>query len=257
MVGARAPEFTVVIATRDRPELLADALSGAAAQRHQPLEVRIGDDGSRPLAAALAAAAPLEVTCVRCASGSAAGARNRAAAGARGTALAFLDDDDRWAPGHLEGLAVALAEPGVDVAFRDSVVVRERIGDDGRRVDLERRRLAREWNPEIMRTDDYVPPSAFAVRRALFERLGGFDESFRFSEDWDFLLRAAALSTPRRVPGATVEIRLRERGNASAERGAERAECLARLARRHALPPLEIKTFWEVAAAVGEVEGSP
>ena len=85
------------------------------------------------------------------------------------------------------------------------------------------------------------------IRRPLFERLGGFDESFRYSEDWDFLLRAAALSSPRRVPGVSVEIRMRASGNASADFGGERLECLRRLAARHSLPPIQPKTFWEVA----------
>ncbi len=98
--------------------------------------------------------------------------------------------------------------------------------------------------------DDFLPPSAWGVRRSLFERLGGFDETFRFSEDWDFVLRAAALTAPRRVPGVTVEVRMREHGNLSSDVGHERRECLRRLAARHGLPALEIKTFWEVAMAV-------
>lgn len=244
------------MATRDRPELLADALRGVAAQRLRPLEVRIGDDGARPLAGDLGAAAGVEVACVRSAGLGAAGARNRAAAGARGEVIAFLDDDDRWAPDHLEGLAGALAQEGVEVAYRDTVVVRERIEPDGHRVDLERRLIARDWDAERMRSDDYLPPSAIAIRRELFERLRGFDESFRYSEDWDLLLRAAVVTVPRRVPGATVEVRLRASGNASSDQGPERADCLRRLARRHDLPPLVIKTFWEVAATVGTAEKS-
>jgi hypothetical protein len=102
-----------------------------------------------------------------------------------------------------------------------------------------------------MAENDFVPPSALAVRRALFERLAGFDESFACSEDWDFLLRAARLSAPRRVPGVTVEVRLREHGNASADRGPARQGCLDRLSARHRLPALSIKTFWEVARDVG------
>ena len=63
-------------------------------------------------------------------------------------------------------------------------------------------------------------------------------------------MRAASLTTPRRVPGVTVEIRMRASGNASADFGPERIECLRRLAARHGLPPIEPKTFWEVAETV-------
>jgi len=107
-----------------------------------------------------------------------------------------------------------------------------------------------------MRSNAYLPPSAWGVRRELFERLGGFDTSFRYSEDWDFALRAAAATRVRRVPGVTVEVRLRARGNASAEFTPERLDCLRRLAERHGFATPAPKTFWEVALALGEA-GAP
>jgi len=230
---------TVIVTTRDRPELLADALRSVAAQSPPPLEVRIADDGELPVADLLPVLPLLELTLLHVHAGQPGAARNAAAAGARGDVLAFLDDDDRWRADHLAGLSGAFADPAVDFAWRDCEVIRERIDADGARVALARVELARGWDDALMRTNDYLPPSGWAVRRSLFERLGGFDESFRFSEDWDFVLRAAALTRPTRVPGLTVEVRLRAGGNASADFGEERLACLARLAARHGLPPLE------------------
>lgn len=263
----------MVIATRDRPRLLTDALASVARQSAPPLEVRIADDGERPLDPGSLApassrvaggdalrwqpgapgAAPLEIAIVRSGARGAAAARNLASRDARGDVLAFLDDDDRWSSDHLAGLAAAFADPGLGVAYRDFAVLRER-EERGERRELERRVIAREWDAALMRTDNFIAPSALAVRRSLFERLGGFDEGFRFSEDWDFLLRAAAQSMPKRVPGVTAEVRLRESGNASTDRGEGRIACLEKLAARHALPALELKTFWEVAEAVAAAE---
>jgi 2-hydroxychromene-2-carboxylate isomerase len=42
-------------------------------------------------------------------------------------------------------------------------------------------------------------------------------------------------------------VRLRASGHASAVGDPERRTCLDRLAARHGLPPLEPRTFWEVA----------
>lgn len=246
-----APAFSVIVVTRDRPALLADALASVLAQAHAPLELRLADDGDEPALEALAPLPLLELTALRARFGHAGAARNAAAAGARGDVLVFLDDDDLWRPDHLAGFAAAFADPGVEFAWRDCDVVRERVRDDGTREALQRTTLARDWDEALMRTNDYLPPSAWAVRRELFERLGGFDETFRFSEDWDFALRARVLTTPRRVPGVTVEVRLRASGNASADFGEERRACLANLAARHGLPPLEMRTFWEVAQAMG------
>ncbi len=246
-----APTFSVIVATRDRPALLADALRDVVAQRRPALEVRLADDGDAPAVEALPELPLLELTAFRRRFGQPGAARNAAAAGARGDVLAFLDDDDRWQTDHLAGFADAFADPGVAFAWRDCEVVREALRPDGGREPLERVVIARDWDAELMRTNDYLPPSAWAVRRSLFEALGGFDESFRFSEDWDFALRAAVLTRPRRVPGVTVEVRLRDGGNASADFGEERFACLARLAARHGLPPLAPRTFWEVAHAMG------
>ena len=248
-----APTISVIVVTRDRPALLADALADVLAQSHAPLELRLADDGDVAVVESLPELPLLELTAIRGRFGRAGAARNAAAAEARGDVLAFLDDDDRWRADHLEGFARAFADdPSLAFAWRDCEVVREVVGADGTRTTGGRTTIARDWDDELMRTNDYLPPSGWAVRRELFERLGGFDELFRFSEDWDFVLRAAVVTRPRRVPGATVEVRLRPEGNASADFGEERRECLTRLAARHGLPPLEMRTFWEVALAMGE-----
>jgi glycosyltransferase involved in cell wall biosynthesis len=246
----RLPTAAVIVVTRDRPALLADALASVATQRAAPLEVRIADDGDQPVAEVVEGSGLLEVTLLQVNVRSVAAARNRAAAGARADVLAFLDDDDRWSPGHLEGLLEAFADPSCGVAYRDARVIRERVGPAGERIDLEQRVIALDWIPEVMAENDYVPPSAMAVRRSLYEGLGGFDESFTCSEDWDFLLRAAGSGAPRRVPGLTVEVRMRDDGHVSLDRGPARQAALDLLSARHGLPPLAIKTFWEVARDV-------
>ena len=236
----------VVVTTRDRPGLLRRALESVAAQSSPPLEVVLADDGEQAADLQGLGEGLLHFRVLRSHARQTAGARNLAAGEARGVWLAFLDDDDRWESDHLAGLAEAFADPRVHVAYRDAAVVRE----DLALRELERREIARDWDAEWMRHDDYIPPSAMAVRRSLFQLLGGFDESFRYSEDWDFLLRATARTPARRVPGVTALISIRESGNASSDRGPERRACLDRLSARHRLPPLEIKTFWQVAEAL-------
>lgn len=246
------PSVSVIVVTRDRPRLLADALASVAAQSPAPLEVRVGDDGGGSSTAVADRVPVLELTVLPLSFGHPGAARNATAMGARGDVLAFLDDDDLWRPGHLAGLAAAFADDQVGFAWRDSDVVQETLAGDGARTAGARRTLARDWDDTLMRSDDYLPPSSWGVRRELFERLGGFDTRFRYSEDWDFALRAAAVTRVRRVPGVTVEVRLREAGNFSSEITAERLDCLRRLGERHGFATPSPKTFWEVALAVGE-----
>ncbi len=245
------PTVSVIVTTCDRPRLLQDALASVAAQVPPPLEVRVGDDGGGHGGSIADGLPILQLTWLSLALGQPGAARNAAAAGARGDVLAFLDDDDRWREGHLAGLAGAFTDPGVGLAWRDAEVIREEVGEDGTRRVLDRRTLARDWDDALMRSDDFLPPSAFAVRRSLFEAVGGFDTTFRYSEDWDLLLRLAARAKVRRVPGVTAEVRLRGSGNDSADWNAERLDCLKRLGERHGFATPAPKTFWEVALAVG------
>jgi glycosyltransferase involved in cell wall biosynthesis len=239
--------LTVIVTTRDRPALLADALGSIACQTILPLEIRLVDTGNEP-ACLPSLSVPLVVREAR--GLTAAEARNLAAGESKGDVLAFLDDDDRWLPDHLLGLVTALAAPSNRLAFRDCAVIKERITAEGRRQELERREIVRDWDDALMRTDDFVPPSAWGLERSLLVELGGFDPGFRFSDDWDFLLRARRVTLPVRAPGITVEVRMREGGNASADFGPERLADLRRLQERHRLATLVPKTFWEVAETV-------
>jgi len=239
--------FAVVLTTRNRPALLADALRSVNEQTWAPLEVVIANDGEQPLELPVSSLGKVPVHVLQVDVRNPGAARNRAVAVTSAPWLAFLDDDDLWRSNHLGGLALALGHPEVEVAYRDCAVIQEEIGADGRRIERARRSITLDWSTPIMRENDFIPPSVTAVRRSAFERLGGFDESFACSEDWDFLLRAAYLAQPMRVPGITVEIRLRPHGNLSAPVGLHRRVSLDRLSERHGLPRLEIKTFWEVA----------
>ncbi len=68
------------------------------------------------------------------------------------------------------------------------------------------------------------------------------------SDDWDWMLRAAAVTEFVRVPRVVVSVRIWPgRANLSASRDARRLAALETIRRRHGTPPLVPKTFWEVA----------
>ena len=122
------------------------------------------------------------------------GARNRGVEEARGTWLAFLDDDDLWAPHKLRAQLDAASGAGVGWVYGRAVVV------DGSSACCWRQTRSR--SPRrcrgLLLQGNWVPGggSNVIVQADLFRRVGGFDESLRFFEDWDLWLRLLDVGLP-------------------------------------------------------------
>src|SRR5918994_5708347 len=127
--GNGTPEVSVVIPTRDRGRLLALTLHSVRWQREVDLEVVVVDDGSSDdTAQVVAALAAPRVRLVRHdhPQGVSA-ARNRGIAEAGGAWVAFLDDDDLWAPDKLACQLEAAHQTGRTWVYTGGVSVDERL----------------------------------------------------------------------------------------------------------------------------------
>ena len=93
-------QVTVVIPTRNRPDLVTRAVQSALAQTYPHLEVIVVVDGPDPsTVAALDTLADPRLTVIALENNiGAANARNLGVERARGAWIAFLDDDDHWMP---------------------------------------------------------------------------------------------------------------------------------------------------------------
>ncbi|HYJ33181.1 MAG TPA: glycosyltransferase [Candidatus Binatia bacterium] len=252
------PSVSIVILTRNRPEHLPHAIRSAGAQTHAELELVLVRDGGSPLdPESRAAIEDLEFPALLVERDGppegVARSRNEGIGSARGDAVAILDDDDLWDPPHVAHLAALLdRDPQVDVAYSDARIRLEDGG--GERV------IAREFDLAVFSQDDYVPPSTMLIRRSAFERFGVFDPDFTCSEDWDWLLRVVKRGgTVARSPGVTATVLIHAAAHSALQlaRLEERKRCLELLSRRHGLPPLTPKTYWEVAETVCPGSGRP
>jgi hypothetical protein len=197
---------SVVIPTYNRAHTVLDAVWSVLTQRFRDLELIVVDDGSTDDTAARLAAVGdprLQVIMGRHAGVSA--ARNLGVAKASGDLIAFLDSDDLWHPDKLAcEVAFLTRHPEVDAVFTD---LEKRHGDQVfpsfmRETAVFSRRLARARYPEglvleprqmrlCLLQEVPIKPSALTLRRAAFDAVGGFDETWSSSEDWEFLLRLA------------------------------------------------------------------
>ncbi len=202
---------SVVIPTRDRPALLAQAV-GTALQQSAAVEVIVVDDASaRGAAETLDALADdrLRTLRQRTPSGPAV-ARNRGIAQARGEWIAFLDDDDLWSPDKLAlQLEVARAAEATFV-YGHAVLFDER----RHTVTADVTPPSPDKLPRAMIERNTMPAgsSNVLVRADLLERTSGFDERLSQLADWDMWLRLAAAGRAAVCPEVVVGCR-RHAGN--------------------------------------------
>lgn len=257
------PRVTVVVSHYNRQQLLSEALDSIAAQSFRDLEVVVvndhGADSEEIVRTFAGRIAPTPVRYeYRPSNRGVAATRNRGTELARGELVAYLDDDDLWRPDHLVRLVSLLdAEPDRALAYGDAEILRFAPGAPGadptagaQRIEG-RRVLAVPFALEKLKQDDFIVPGGMVHRRSLFDVVGPFDETLYVSDDWDWLLRVAAHAGPQafvRLPRIVVTVRLFGEGvNLSAGAGKMRLAALKVIERRHKTPPLEPKTFWEVA----------
>ena len=198
-------DVSVVIPTRNRSALLTMTLRSVLRQQNVSLEVIVVDEASTDdTAAAVAALADDRIRIIRHDTPlGVSTARNRGAADARGEWLAFLDDDDLWAPDKLARQLNAAREAGRDWAYAGSVNILD--GNVRGRPPLPPNKVV-----EALPRYDAVPGggSNVIVRRTTWLRAGPFDARLRNTEDWEMWIRLATLGPPAWVCSPLVARRL-------------------------------------------------
>ncbi|HEV7763676.1 MAG TPA: PIG-L family deacetylase [Thermoanaerobaculia bacterium] len=223
---------SVVIRTKDRPALLAEAIASVRATGYPCEIVVVNDGGTRP-----------EVEGVTLVHHEESRGRSEAAnAGVRAASnayITFLDDDDLFYPEHLATLANAAAGSNHVAHYSDSVSAFLHPGENGSYETYKRLRFyAQDFDRELLLLDNYIPLPALLFKRETFLDLSGFDTAFDLFEDWDFLIRLSQRGSFLRVPRITCEVRHFEGGEsvvlAAPEGSARFREAKLQVWRKHA-----------------------
>lgn len=176
--------MSVIIPVYNGARFLDECLASVAAQERRPDEVIVVDDASTDESAAIARCHTGVQVMVLDENQGPAAARNAGVAAARGEVLVFHDADDVMPRARVATqLAHLAAHPEVDVVLGRQ----ENILTEGRELP--------DWSKASAAAPDElrVPLGHPTMRRAAFERAGGYDESFRVSEDIDLLYRCRDL----------------------------------------------------------------
>jgi glycosyltransferase involved in cell wall biosynthesis len=210
--------ISAVMPVYNTEEFVAESIRTVLAQTRPPDELVVVDDGSTDGTPDVLAEFGKEIRVVRQANQGVWGAMNTCFREARCDYVAKCDADDLWEPGKLAAQeAVVEADPMVDVTFGEARVFGNYEGRWGMPVDgtpagpVERRRLG-----AVMFVDNPICPSTTFVRRALFDRVGGFRDTR--CEDYDFWMRALDLGARFHYDPATLVHYRRHDSNVSSNK---------------------------------------
>jgi len=197
--------ISVIVRTKDRPALLAEALASIRATRYPCEIVVVNDGGTRPAVDGMDG-----LTLVNHQTSH--GRSEAANAGVRAATndfICFLDDDDLFYAEHLETLTnAAQGARGHAAWYSDAVSAFVALGTSGRYETEKRLRLfSRDFDASLLLVDNYIPLPTLLMPRDSFLGVGGFDPAFDLFEDWDFLIRLSARGPFAHVPRITCEIR--------------------------------------------------
>lgn len=223
-------DITVIVRAHDRPPaFLKRALKSVADQSRLPSVVLVVNDSEGHAAAEEVLKAPeLQTLGMRHLPRDSrtqpqpnrSTALNRGILAATTQWIAFLDDDDTWAPTFIEAVASRLpARPGKDLGgvVTQTEAVDEKWAEGGLR---EMRRRA--FNPRLrwldiaaLAVENQFTLNALVIGREIAEAVGGFREDLPMLEDWEFNVRVAAQYHIDVIPQPLARYHFRESSGAS------------------------------------------
>jgi glycosyltransferase involved in cell wall biosynthesis len=219
---------SVVITAYNSERFVADAIRTVRAQSVQPYEIIVVDDGSRDRTAQIATS--LGVTVLTKPNGGSSTARNAGTRAACAPWIAYLDVDDLWAPDKLELQWTALRQaPAADFSFCEfasfneaGIIVPAHLASSLEYAGVARRAVGphavfagRESVARQLFLADFILQSSLLVRRDVVLALGGFDESIRRAEDYEFMLRLLAVADAAAVERRAVFYRIHDANKSS------------------------------------------
>ena len=210
----RKPMVSVIVPTYNRLDRLRDALESILAQTHQDFEIIVTNDGGVDAECVVAAVNDGRITSIKHdRNRGLAAARNTGIRAAKGKYIAYLDDDDRYLPDHLETLVSFLEHNEYKAAYTDAWRVHERL-ENGCHIETGRDLLySYDFNPANLLVSNYFPVLCVMHERSCIDEVGTFDEALFAHEDWDLWIRMATKFPFMHVKRTTGEFTWRTDGS--------------------------------------------
>jgi len=186
------PLVSIIIPVYNLEAFIGDALDSIAAQTYKNFQVLIVDDGSTDGTQKVIERYLMDSRfryIYQDHSGPGA-ARNNALRQATGSLIAFLDGDDLWLNDKLEKqVAVFMADSSIEISATNCSHIREDGSYMGREEYVDYPFELLKDPKKAMFQKNLILSISVMIRKELYDKFGGFDESISYGEDYDLWLR--------------------------------------------------------------------
>ncbi|MEZ2279041.1 MAG: FkbM family methyltransferase [Microcoleus sp.] len=213
-VNIGRPLVSVIIPTKNRPEMLPQAIQSVLNQTFTELEIIVVNDGGVDVQSVIS---PLNAKGNivykkhdRALDRSA--ARNTGIRAARGKYIAYLDDDDIYYPNHIETLVKFLENGEYKIAYTDAVMAQQE-KQNGEYVTVHRSvPYSLDFDNDKILVSNCTPNLCLMHEKSCLDEVGLFDESLSTHEDWDLIIRLSRKFNIAHIKETTCEFTQRNDG---------------------------------------------
>jgi glycosyltransferase involved in cell wall biosynthesis len=206
-----AVSFSIVTPCLNAEATIGDALRSVREQGYEPLEHVVVDGGSTDRTMEIVKGAGEHVRSISEPDRGLSDAMNKGIAMARHDVVGWLNADDLYLPGALQRVAAAFEAHPDALWVTGRCLIIDAEGNEIRRgVTRYKDALLRRWSFPLFLTQNFVSSPATFVRRRAFDLVGGFQERFRYSMDYDVWLKLGRQSVPVVIDEALACFRMAE-----------------------------------------------
>lgn len=188
------PLVSVILPVYNGEAYIEACLESVFTQTYPEIELIVVDDGSEDSTLEFIQKYPGKIKILQQNHGDVSEARNRGIKASAGAFIAFIDQDDTWAPEKIAKQAGLMQSSDADLVFTDLI----KFWDDGRTHHArDKHRIALSLTDKnlfrklVMK--NVLMPSAVMVRRESLERSDLFDTQFTTCGDYELWLRMAGM----------------------------------------------------------------
>ena len=191
------PMVSVLMTTYNRQDLLPEAIQSVVNQTFKDWNLIIVNDGGEDVSDIIKQFDDPRIKYFSCSHKGKAASLNFAIQNSQSKYVAYLDDDDKYYPNHLEVLTNYL-ETHKDKAFvySTSREVVKKYEHSEWKVEQYIIRYSYQATPLMLRLMNHIPNLAVLHSRSLFAKAGMYDEKLDVLIDWDMYRRLAVISAP-------------------------------------------------------------